>query len=89
MPLPCPDSFGVLMRRDAELAAQETIAPEKMGRAFSLLTLMGSLTMPIGLLISSPIAEQIGVRPWFLIAGIGMLVSVLVVSTVHCLSSPK
>ena len=68
---------------------QETIAPEKMGRAFSLLTLMGSLTMPIGLLISSPIAEQIGVRPWFLIAGIGMLVSVLAVSTVQFLSSNK
>ncbi len=30
MPLPCPDSFGVLMRRDAELAAQETIAPEDL-----------------------------------------------------------
>ncbi len=52
---------------------QETIAPEKMGRAFSLLTLIGSLSMPLGLLFSSPVAERLGVHTWFLISGIFML----------------
>ena len=40
---------------------QETAAPEKMGRAFSVLTLISSVTMPVGLLFSSPIAEKAGV----------------------------
>ncbi len=55
---------------------QETIAPEKMGRAFSLMALIGSLSMPVGLLIASPIAEKVGVRAWFLVSGIGMMVIV-------------
>ena len=51
---------------------QETVAPEKMGRAFSVLTLISSVTMPVGLVCSSPIAEQLGVHTWFLIAGLCM-----------------
>lgn len=53
---------------------QETVAPEKMGRAFSVLTLISSVTMPVGLLISSPIAEKVGVHMWFFISGIGMFI---------------
>lgn len=52
---------------------QETISTEKMGRAFSVLTLISSVTMPIGLLISSPIAEKIGVNIWFFISGASMV----------------
>ncbi len=51
---------------------QETVAPEKMGRAFSVLTLISSVTMPVGLLFSSPIAEQVGVNVWFFISGLCM-----------------
>ena len=53
---------------------QETIAPEKMGRAFSVLTLISSMTMPIGLLLSSPAAEKVGVHIWFFLSGIAMIV---------------
>ncbi|MDD3362276.1 MAG: MFS transporter [Hespellia sp.] len=52
---------------------QETVAPEKMGRAFSVLTLISSVTMPVGLLFSSPIAEKVGVNVWFFISGICMI----------------
>jgi DHA3 family macrolide efflux protein-like MFS transporter len=52
---------------------QETVAPEKMGRAFSVLTLISSVTMPIGLLFSSPIAEKAGVNVWFFVSGLCML----------------
>ena len=48
---------------------QETVEAEKMGRAFSVLTLISSVTMPVGLLLSSPIAEQVGVHTWFLLSG--------------------
>lgn len=52
---------------------QETVAPKKMGRAFSVLTLISSVTMPVGLLFSSPIAEKVGVNVWFFISGLCML----------------
>lgn len=52
---------------------QGTVAPEKMGRAFSVLTLISSVTMPIGLLFSSPIAEKVGVNVWFFISGLCMI----------------
>ena len=44
----------------------ENISPEKMGRAFSILTLISSVTMLIGLIFSSSIAEKVGVNIWIL-----------------------
>lgn len=52
---------------------QETVAPKKMGRAFSVLTLISPVPMPVGLLFSSPIAEKVGVNVWFFISGLCML----------------
>ena len=52
---------------------QKSVAPEKMGRAFYVLTLISSVTMPVGLLISSPIAETAGVAVWFLLSGIAIM----------------
>lgn len=52
---------------------QETVAPKKMGRAFSVLTLISSVPMPVGLLFSSPIAKKVGVNVWFFISGLCML----------------
>lgn len=57
---------------------QTTIPAEKMGRAFSLIALAASLSMPVGLLIASPVAETVGVNVWFLLSGIG---TVLVTAT--------
>lgn len=68
---------------------QETVAPEKMGRAFSVLTLISSITMPAGLLMSSPVAEAVGVNTWFFIAGISMLVLTAVVLFCYKLKYPK
>lgn len=52
---------------------QETVPAERMGRAFSVLTMISSVTMPIGLLVSSPIAENVGVNVWFFISGIAVV----------------
>ena len=52
---------------------QETVDPAKMGRAFSVLTLISSVSMPAGLLVSSPVAEKVGVDAWFFLSGIAML----------------
>ena len=66
---------------------QETISPEKMGRAFSALTLISSVTMPIGLLFSSPMAEKVGVDGWFFISGLCMIIltaGVLILYSERC-----
>jgi DHA3 family macrolide efflux protein-like MFS transporter len=47
---------------------QETISPEKQGRAFSLLNCLMSLAMPLGLLIAGPVAET-----WRMIGGGGIV----------------
>ncbi len=52
---------------------QETIAPDRMGRAFSLIGSLSSATMPLGLLIAGPVAESRGVPLWFFISGIVLL----------------
>ncbi len=49
---------------------QENIDPLKMGRAFSVVGIISSLAMPVGLLIGGPVAEKIGVHMWFLVTGI-------------------
>lgn len=66
---------------------QETVVPEKMGRVFSAMTLVSSLTMPLGMLIGSPIAEKTGIAVWFLISGICMLVLVGIVLVLYIKST--
>ncbi len=53
---------------------QETVKPEYLGRVFSLLTSAASLAMPLGLILSGPLAERLGVEKWFVICGIGILI---------------
>ncbi|MEG6521936.1 MFS transporter [Desulfotomaculum sp. 1211_IL3151] len=57
---------------------QETISPDKMGRAFSLIGSLSSATMPLGLLIAGPIAENKGVSLWFYVSGIALLLLTLI-----------
>ncbi|MDD3795551.1 MAG: MFS transporter [Lachnospiraceae bacterium] len=49
---------------------QEKIAPEYLGRVFGLYGSVASLAMPIGLVLSGTLADDIGVVPWFLLSGI-------------------
>lgn len=52
---------------------QERIPPEALGRVFSLIASAVSFSMPLGLLISGPIAEKYGVPLWFLVSGIAIV----------------
>lgn len=56
---------------------QETIAPEAQGRAFSLLGSLMSAAMPLGLLLSGPFTEKYGVKTWFFITGVAVILFVL------------
>lgn len=57
---------------------QETVPPEKLGRVFSLWGTVLSLAMPVGLLMSGPVSEALGVAPWFFLAGLAGTVIALV-----------
>ena len=60
---------------------QERIAPECLGRVFSLSMSMMSVAMPVGLMLSGAFAEVIGVHNWFLISGVLVMgISVLLMS---------
>jgi len=61
---------------------QERIAPECLGRVFSLSMSMMSLAMPIGLMLAGAFAEVIGVHTWFLISGLLIIVIALVMMAI-------
>lgn len=52
---------------------QQSIPPEKLGRAFSLWGSAMSAAMPVGLLLSGPLCERYGVPPWFFWSGVLMM----------------
>ena len=52
---------------------QVTVALEKMERAFSVLTLISSITILVELLLSLSIVEKVEVNVWFFISGVGMI----------------
>ena len=54
---------------------QETVAPEMMGKVFSLLTTAMMLATPFGLILAGPISEIIGVNMWFAYSGFIMLLT--------------
>ncbi|MCB8987952.1 MAG: hypothetical protein H6661_09420 [Ardenticatenaceae bacterium] len=39
------------------------------GRIFTLLTSLSAAMAPLGLILAGPLADQLGVRTWFLIGG--------------------
>ena len=72
--------FGSVYNIPCIAYMQENIPAEAQGRAFSLIGTLMSLAMPVGLLLSSPVAERFGVSMWFLISGIGTGLAVAVCS---------
>lgn len=63
--------FGVpILQAMISTIVQLSIPPEAMGRVFSIIRLMTSVAMPLGILLSGPIAESIGIKNLFLSASI-------------------
>ena len=56
---------------------QESIAPEMMGKVFSLLMTAMTLSMPIGLLVAGPVVEVVGVNTWFFWTGVALLLDAI------------
>jgi len=49
---------------------QATVSPEYQGRVFTLLGSAAGAMAPIGLLLAAPVADLIGVRAWYYLAGV-------------------
>lgn len=49
---------------------QTAVAPEMQGRVMSLITSLATAMTPLGLMLAGPLADQFGVRPWFIVAGL-------------------
>lgn len=64
---------GTFMSVPIMAYTQETIAPEMMGKVFSLLMTVMTLAMPVGLLVAGPVSEVAGVDAWFLWSGVALI----------------
>jgi DHA3 family macrolide efflux protein-like MFS transporter len=66
---------------------QARVAPEMQGRVFTLLNSLSSAMSPLGMLVAAPVAEQFGIRAWFLLGGISCIllaiVGLLIPAVVH------
>jgi DHA3 family macrolide efflux protein-like MFS transporter len=71
--LACMAICGVMLSlADGPIFAiiQSTTSPEIQGRILSLITSLASAMAPIGMAISAPVGEFMGVRAWFMLAGV-------------------
>jgi DHA3 family macrolide efflux protein-like MFS transporter len=49
---------------------QRVVSPDKQGRVFNLVASLTSAAWPLSLAVAGPIADAVGVRPWFIVGGI-------------------
>ncbi len=49
---------------------QGTISPEMQGRVLTLVISLGSMTSPLGLAVAGPVTDLLGIRIWYLAAGL-------------------
>jgi DHA3 family macrolide efflux protein-like MFS transporter len=68
---------GTFMNVPVMAYIQESIAPEMMGKVFSLLMTAMTLSMPIGLLVAGPVVEVVGVNTWFFWTGVALLLDAI------------
>lgn len=68
---------GTFMNVPVMAYVQESVAPDMMGKVFSLLMTAMMLAVPFGLLIAGPVAEAVGVHTWFFWSGAALLADAL------------
>jgi len=61
---------------------QSTVAPDKQGRVFNLVTSLAGIAMPLGLIIAGPLADWIGLQT--IIYGIGILFILVAITAFNC-----
>jgi DHA3 family macrolide efflux protein-like MFS transporter len=61
--------FMISFNGAAYAVLQSTIAPEMQGRVFTLITSLTTGISPVSLAVAGPLAEQFGVRVWYVVGG--------------------
>lgn len=62
---------------------QTLIAPDMQGRVLSLISSLSSLISPLSLMVAGPIADAVGVRSWFVVAGAACLIMTVIAVTIR------
>jgi MFS transporter, DHA3 family, macrolide efflux protein len=52
---------------------QAKVAPEMQGRVFTLLHAAASAMTPLSLAVAGPVADAVGITPWYIVGGLGCL----------------
>ena len=71
-------SSGTFLNVPVMAYIQETIAPEMMGKVFSLLMTAMTWAMPVGLLAAGPVSDHIGINRWFFWSGLALMLTALI-----------
>src|SRR5690606_745101 len=57
---------------------QEKVAPEYIGRVFSVFGLFNTISMPLGMLVFGPLSDYVDISLIILFSGIGMVITAIV-----------
>ena len=57
---------------------QGVVDPEKQGRVFNLAGSLTAAAWPVSLALAGPIADVVGVRPWFVVGGVVCTITAIV-----------
>jgi len=63
-------SMNALVNGPLFSVLQATVAPEMQGRVFTVVASMSSAAFPLSLAVAGPVADAIGLRPWYVVGGI-------------------
>jgi len=63
-------SMNALVNGPLFALLQATVAPEMQGRVFTVVASMSSAAWPLSLAVAGPVADAIGLRPWYVVGGI-------------------
>jgi MFS transporter, DHA3 family, macrolide efflux protein len=61
---------------------QANVAPQMQGRVISLISMVAGAMSPLSLLIAGPVSDLLGVRVWYMVAGVGVIAIAVVMLTV-------
>ncbi|MBL7063085.1 MAG: MFS transporter [Anaerolineae bacterium] len=63
-------SMNALVNGPLFAVLQAIVAPKMQGRVFAVVASMSSAAFPLSLAVAGPVADAIGLRPWYVVGGI-------------------
>ena len=63
-------SMNALVNGPLFAALQAIVAPEMQGRVFTVVASLSSAAFPLSLAVAGPVADAIGLRPWYVVGGL-------------------